>query len=88
MSPLARCIVKLFSKAHKVIYRISGGRLFAKLGEAPMLLLTATGRRSVASREQHPCSTSKTVTALPSWPRLAGPPNIRPGIETWRKTRR
>ena len=46
MSPLARCIVKLFSKAHKVIYRISGGRLFAKLGEAPMLLLTTTGRRS------------------------------------------
>ena len=84
MSPLARCIVKLFSKAHKVIYRISGGRHFAKLGEAPMLLLTATGRRS----EQQPCSTSKTVTALPSWPRLAGPPNIRPGIETWRKTRR
>ena len=84
MSPLARCIVKLFSKAHKVIYRRSGGRLFAKLGEAPMLLLTATGRRS----EQHPCSTLKTVTALPSWPRLAGPPNIRPGIETWRKTRR
>ena len=46
MSPLARSMVKFFGKAHKVVYRMSGGRLFAKLGEAPMLLLTATGRRS------------------------------------------
>ncbi len=46
MSPLARYMVKLFGKAHKVVYRMSGGRVFAKLGEAPMLLLTATGRRS------------------------------------------
>jgi len=46
MSPLARYMVKLFGKVHKVIYRTSGGRVFAKLGDAPMLLLTATGRRS------------------------------------------
>ncbi len=46
MSPLARSMVKLFGKAHKVVYRMSGGRLFAKLGRAPMLLLTATGRKS------------------------------------------
>ncbi len=46
MSPLARSMVKIFGKAHKVVYRMSGGRLFAKLGRAPMLLLTATGRRS------------------------------------------
>ncbi len=46
MSPLARHMVKLFGKAHKVLYRMSGGRLFAKLGRAPMLLLTATGRKS------------------------------------------
>jgi len=46
MSPLARYMVKLFGKAHKVLYRMSGGRVFAKLGRAPMLLLTATGRKS------------------------------------------
>ena len=46
MSPLARSMVKLFGKVHKVVYRMSGGRLFAKLGRAPMLLLTATGRKS------------------------------------------
>jgi len=46
MSPLARYMVKLFGKAHKVVYRMSGGRVFAKLGRAPMLLLTATGRKS------------------------------------------
>lgn len=46
MSPLARSMVKLFGKAHKVVYRMSGGRVFAKLGRAPMLLLTATGRKS------------------------------------------
>jgi deazaflavin-dependent oxidoreductase (nitroreductase family) len=39
-------MVKLFGKAHKVVYRMSGGRVFAKLGRAPMLLLTATGRKS------------------------------------------
>ncbi len=46
MSPLARYMVKLFGKAHKVVYRMCGGRVFAKLGRAPMLLLTATGRKS------------------------------------------
>ena len=46
MSPLARYMVKLFGKAHQVVYRMSGGRVFAKLGRAPMLLLTATGRKS------------------------------------------
>ena len=46
MSPLARFLVKLFSKAHNVLYRVSGGRVFGSLGEAPVLLLTVTGRKS------------------------------------------
>jgi deazaflavin-dependent oxidoreductase (nitroreductase family) len=39
-------MVKFFGKAHKAIYRMSGGRLLARMGEAPMFLLTTTGRKS------------------------------------------
>jgi len=39
-------MIKLFGKVHKVLYRMCGGRVFAKLGQAPMLLLTAAGRKS------------------------------------------
>lgn len=39
-------MIKLFGKVHKVLYRISGSRFFANLGQMPTLLLTATGRKS------------------------------------------
>ena len=35
-----------FGKVHGAIYRATGGRLGAKLGWLPMLLLTTTGRRT------------------------------------------
>ena len=46
MSPLTRNMIKLFGKVHKVLYRISGSRCIANLGQMPTLLLTATGRKS------------------------------------------
>ncbi len=46
MSPLTRNMIKLFGKAHRVLYRMTGSRFFANLGQVPTLLLTATGRKS------------------------------------------
>jgi deazaflavin-dependent oxidoreductase (nitroreductase family) len=46
MSPLARQAIKLFGKLHKVLYSMTGSRVFANLGRMPNLLLTATGSKS------------------------------------------
>jgi deazaflavin-dependent oxidoreductase (nitroreductase family) len=39
-----------FGKLHGWIYRVSGGRLGARAGGVPMLMLTTRGRRSGAER--------------------------------------
>ncbi len=39
-------MIKLFGRAHGALYRMSGSRLFANLGQMPTLLLTVTGRTS------------------------------------------
>lgn len=39
-------MIKLFGKAHGALYRMTGSRVFANLGNMPTLLLTATGRVS------------------------------------------
>ncbi len=39
-------MIKLFGKVHGALYRMSGSRLLANLGQVPTLLLTATGRKS------------------------------------------
>ncbi len=46
MSLLKRNMIKLFGKAHGALYRMSGSRVFANLGQLPTLLLTTTGRKS------------------------------------------
>ncbi|MFQ5982896.1 MAG: nitroreductase/quinone reductase family protein, partial [Woeseiaceae bacterium] len=46
MSPFARYWIKLFSRVHNRLYRMSGGGVLARMGRAPMLLLTTTGRKS------------------------------------------
>ena len=43
--------VVLFWKAHKWIYRASGGRIGHKLGSADNMLLTTTGRKSGLRRD-------------------------------------
>jgi deazaflavin-dependent oxidoreductase (nitroreductase family) len=42
--------LRLVGKLNAPIYRLSGGRLGGKLGKAPILLLTTTGRKSGQSR--------------------------------------
>ncbi len=46
MSLITRNMIRFFGKVHRVLYRMSGSRFFANLGQMPTLLLTATGRRS------------------------------------------
>ncbi len=38
------------SRSHVLVYRATGGRLGGKVGRAPVLLLTVTGRRTGAPR--------------------------------------
>lgn len=42
--------LRLAGKLNVPAYRLSGGRLFGRIGTAPVLLLTTTGRRSGAKR--------------------------------------
>lgn len=42
--------LRLVGKLNVPAYRLSGGRLFGKIGTAPVLLLTTTGRRSGEKR--------------------------------------
>ncbi len=46
MSLITRNMIRFFGKVHRDLYRMSGSRFFANLGQMPTLLLTATGRRS------------------------------------------
>jgi F420H(2)-dependent quinone reductase len=47
---LANLFLKLFTAAHRTLYRLTGGKIGGKLGKAPVLLLTTTGRKSGKSR--------------------------------------
>jgi deazaflavin-dependent oxidoreductase (nitroreductase family) len=42
--------LRLWGKLNVPLYRLSRGRLFGRVGRAPVLLLTTTGRRSGESR--------------------------------------
>jgi F420H(2)-dependent quinone reductase len=43
-------LIELFWKVHPWLYRVSGGRIGAKLAGMPVLLLTTMGRKSRAPR--------------------------------------
>ncbi len=45
-----RFLLRLVMKANIAIYRASGGKIMGKLGGAPVLLLTTTGRKTGAQR--------------------------------------
>jgi F420H(2)-dependent quinone reductase len=45
-----QAVRKASGKLNVPLYRLSGGRLFGKIGRAPVLLLTSTGRRSGLKR--------------------------------------
>lgn len=46
LSPLQRATIRLWSRLNTAAYRASGGRLTGRMGQAPVLILTTTGRRS------------------------------------------
>lgn len=39
-------VIRLFVAFHRALYRLSGGKIGGKVGKAPILLLTTTGRKS------------------------------------------
>lgn len=43
---------RIFGGIHKGLYRLTGGKVGGKLGKAPVLLLTTTGRKSGQPRTQ------------------------------------
>jgi deazaflavin-dependent oxidoreductase (nitroreductase family) len=47
--------LRAWGRLNVPIYRLSGGRLMNKVGRAPVLLLTSTGRRSGQSRTAPVC---------------------------------
>jgi deazaflavin-dependent oxidoreductase (nitroreductase family) len=50
LSGPAKAGFRIFTGLHAAIYRLSGGRLWNKMGQAPTLLLTTTGRKSGKER--------------------------------------
>jgi deazaflavin-dependent oxidoreductase (nitroreductase family) len=45
-------LLRAGGQVHSSLYRLSGGRVGARIGNAPVLLLTTTGRKSGRSRTQ------------------------------------
>ena len=45
-SPLANKVFRLVSAGHTAVYRATGGKLGARMGGSPVLLLETTGRKS------------------------------------------
>ena len=49
-APTNSTISRLFTSAHRLVYKGTGGRLGGRLGQGSILLLTKTGRRSMGAR--------------------------------------
>ena len=45
-----RFVIKMMSLFHRVMYRLSRGRIGGRIGKAPLLLLTTTGRKTGKQR--------------------------------------
>ena len=50
LSGPARLALKLGSRVHAGVYRATGGKLFGRMGESPILLLNTVGRKSGRKR--------------------------------------
>ena len=50
MSRAADAFVHAMSRVNIALYRATGGKVFGRIGKAPILLLTTTGRRSGGPR--------------------------------------
>lgn len=47
---LRRAAIRAMGRSHRAVYRLTGGRLLARVAGMPVLLLTTTGRRSGRAR--------------------------------------
>lgn len=47
---LRRVAIRAMGRAHRLVYRASGGRVLGRVAGMPVLLLTTTGRRTGAAR--------------------------------------
>lgn len=47
---LRRAAIKAMGRAHRLVYRASGGRVLGRVAGMPVLLLTTTGRRTGTAR--------------------------------------
>ena len=77
---------KILGGLHSKVYGLTGGAVGGRMGKAPVLFLTTTGRKSGKSRRTL-CCTWKTATISSSSRRRAARPSIRPGSSTSRRSR-
>lgn len=47
---IRRAAIRAMGRGHRVVYRLTGGRLLGRVAGMPVLLLTTTGRRSGKAR--------------------------------------
>jgi F420H(2)-dependent quinone reductase len=73
---LVRSATKYLGALHRLLYRVSGGRLGGRLWDLPVVLLTTTGRKSGKKRTVPLCSLrdGDDVVVIASYGGLDQPP--------------
>jgi deazaflavin-dependent oxidoreductase (nitroreductase family) len=73
---LVRSATKYLGAAHRLLYRLSGGRVGGRLWDLPVVLLTTTGRKSGKQRTVPLCSlrAGDDVVVIASYGGLDRPP--------------
>jgi deazaflavin-dependent oxidoreductase (nitroreductase family) len=74
---LVRSATKYLGALHRVLYRVSGGRIGGRLWDMPVVLLTTTGRKSGKRRTVPLCSLrdGDDVVVIASYGGLDQPPS-------------
>src|SRR5258708_19320784 len=73
---LVRTATKYLGALHRVLYRLSGGRIGGRIWDLPVVLLTTTGRKTGKKRTVPLCSFTDgdDVVVIPSYGGLDQPP--------------
>ncbi len=73
---LVRSATKYLGALHRLLYRMSGGRIGSRLWDLPVVLLTTTGRKSGKQRTVPLCSLrdGENVVVIASYGGLDQPP--------------